>query len=188
MEKIIVVPYDKKWKSEFEKAAKFYEGILQNIDIKIEHVGSTSVEGLWAKPILDIDIIVGNSSDSKKVIEALSSVGYIHVGDYGVPGREAFKYLEDNEYVDWMTHHLYVCLDGTENLTNHLLLRKHLRKNKDAVEAYGAIKRELANKYPDDIHSYIDGKTELITKFLEAEGMDTVALKRITTINTKTEK
>ena len=185
MKKIVVEKYNSEWKHEFEKAKVFYKELLSDIEVKIEHVGSTSVEGLWAKPILDIDIIVNDSTDSLRAIEFLTSIGYIHIGNLGVEGREAFKYDENNSYIKWMEHHLYVCIEGCENLKNHLLLRKHLRNNKDSVEAYGAIKRKLAEKYPEDIDSYIDGKTDLITGFLKAEGMNIDEINRIESINKK---
>ena len=185
MSKIIVESYNPKWKLEFEKAYKFYKKILKNINVKIEHVGSTSVEGMWAKPILDIDIIVISNSDNKQVIERLNSVGYNHIGNFGVEGREALKYKKDNKHIKWMEHNLYVCIDGCENLRNHLLLRKHLRNNEKAIKAYSKIKRELAEKYPNDIDSYVDGKTSLITEFLKNEGMGINELNRIETINKK---
>ena len=153
--------------------------------MKIEHVGSTSVEGMWAKPILDIDIIVINNRDSKQVIERLISVGYSHIGNLGVEGREALKYKKDNKHITWMDHNLYVCIDECENLRNHLLLRKHLRNNVKAIEVYSKIKRELAEKYPHDIDAYVDGKTIIITEFLKNEGMGIDELNRIETINKK---
>lgn len=185
MKKIIVEKYNPIWKEEFEKAKSFYEKLLEEVDAEIVHVGSTSVEGLWAKPILDIDIIVNDTVDSEKVIKLLESVGYIHVGNLGVEGREALKYSDDNPHIKWMEHHLYVCIRGSENLRNHLLLKKHLCSNKKAVEEYSKLKRELAEKYPNDIDSYIDGKTELIASFLKAEGMDKDELERIKSINKK---
>lgn len=185
MKKILVEKYNSEWKHEFEKAKMFYEKLLSDIKVEIEHVGSTSVEGLWAKPILDIDIVVNDNIDKLRVIESLKSVGYIHLGNLGIEGREAFKYEKNNPNINWMEHHLYVCIKGCENLENHLLLRKHLRDNKEAVEAYSAIKRELAEKYPNDIDSYVDGKTDLITEFLKAEGMDSDEIDRIELINKK---
>lgn len=187
MKKIQVVAYNPKWKLEFEKAKTEFEKLLCDVETEILHVGSTSIEGLWAKPILDIDIVVGNERDSKRAIELLESVGYRHVGNLGVEGREAFKYEEDNNWIQWMEHHLYVCLSGCGNLRNHLLLQKHLRKHKEAVEAYSQLKRKLAERYPDDMDFYIDGKTELITGFLKAEGMDSEELERIEAINKKEE-
>ncbi|MBS4535736.1 GrpB family protein [Clostridium sp. D2Q-14] len=185
MQKVVVEKYNPKWKIEFEKAKSFYEELLSSIEMKVEHVGSTSVEGLWAKPILDIDIIVGNVEDSLRAIELLTTVGYKHIGNLGVEGREVLKYDEDNSYIKWMEHHLYVCLEGNENLQNHLLLRKHLRNNKKSVELYSVLKRELADKFSDDIELYIDGKTDLITELLKTEGMNSEKLKRIESINKK---
>lgn len=185
MKKIRVEEYNPMWKLEFEKAKFFYEELLKEVDSEVVHVGSTSVEGLWAKPILDIDIIVNNAMDSEQVIELLESVGYSHIGNLGIEGREAFKYLDDNSHIKWMEHHLYVCIRGNENLRNHLLLQKHLRNNKNAVEEYSKLKCELAEKHPNDIDSYVDGKTELITSFLKAEGMDKDELERIESINKK---
>jgi len=183
--KIIVESYNPKWKTEFEKSYTFYKRLLENINVKIEHVGSTAVDGMWAKPILDIDIIVMNTKDSKQVLERLIGVDYIHIGNLGVEGREALKYKEDNKHIKWMDHNLYVCIDGCENLRNHLLLRNHLRNNEKAIEAYSKIKRELAAKYPNDIDSYIEGKTTIISEFLKNEGMYIDELKRIETINKK---
>lgn len=183
MKEIQVVKYNPNWKFEFEKAKAFYEDLLQGIKAEVVHVGSTSIEGLWAKPILDIDIIVNNQQDTNKVIELLESVGYMHVGNLGIEGREAFKYTIDNEYINWMEHHLYLCLRGHASLQNHLLLKRHLRKNKKAVEAYSRLKRELAKEYANDIDSYIDKKTELITRFLKEEGMDDDSLTNIKEAN-----
>lgn len=185
MRKIIVESYNPKWREEFEKAKIFYEKILKEVNVKIEHVGSTSVEDLSAKPILDIDIIVQNTGDCKRVIQLLKEVGYEHIGDLGVKGREAFKYDPSNPMINWMAHHLYVCIEGSENLKNHLLLRNHLRNNKEAAELYGRLKQELAKRYPNDISSYIEGKAELITSILKSEGMTLEELERIDEINRK---
>lgn len=185
MKKIVVEKYNSEWKNEFEKAKTFYKELLSDIEVSVEHVGSTSVEGLWAKPILDIDIVVNDNIDSLFAIERLKNVGYLHMGNLGIEGREAFNYEENNPNIKWMEHHLYVCIKGCENLENHLLLRKHLRDNKKAVEAYSAIKLELAKKYPHDMDSYVDGKTDLITGFLKAEGMNIDEINRIASINKK---
>lgn len=134
---------------------------------------------------MDIDIIVKNSEDSYKVIKLLEKVGYKHLGDLGIEGREAFSYEKDNPKITWMAHHLYVCLENCENLRNHLLLREHLRSNPSSVELYSQLKRDLADKYVDDIDSYVDGKTDLITSFLKKEGMESNELNRIEAINKK---
>lgn len=181
--KIVIEDYNENWKTEFEKAQKFYEELLVGLEIEIVHVGSTSIEGLAAKPILDIDIIVNDEETSEKVISKLESVAYTHIGDAGISGREVLKYNENNEHITWIDHHLYVCLRSSENVENHLLLKRHLENNREAIEEYNQLKKKLAKKYPYDIDSYIDGKTELITSFLEAEGMNNESLSRITDIN-----
>lgn len=185
MRKIIVESYNPKWKEEFNKAKAFYEKLLEDVNIKIEHVGSTSIEGLSAKPILDIDIIVQNEEDCKKVIKLLESMGYKHIGNLGVEGREMLKYNPNNPKINWMEHHLYVCMQGSENLINHLLLREHLRNNKESVKLYGKLKMELAYQYPYDIDLYIEGKTKFITTILKSEGMNLEELERIKKINMK---
>jgi GrpB-like predicted nucleotidyltransferase (UPF0157 family) len=185
MKKIVVEEYNPEWKNEYKKARLFYERLFEGLDIEIIHVGSTSVEGLWAKPVLDIDIIVKNIHERDVVINLLNGVGYTHIGNLGIEGRDAFKYSEDNPHLKWMEHNLYVCIEGNDNVKNHVLLKKHLLNNSDDVEKYSLLKRELANKYPNDIDSYIEGKTELITHFLKMEGMSSEVLNRIESINKK---
>jgi GrpB-like predicted nucleotidyltransferase (UPF0157 family) len=185
MNKIVIETYNENWKIEFDKAYKFYKNLLKDIEVQIEHVGSTSVKNLMAKPILDIDIIVNNANDNNRVIKLLETVGYTHRGNLGIEGREAFSYDVDNKNIHWIDHHLYVCLKGCNNLKNHLLLRDYLRNNPTAIKEYSDLKRSLANKYPYDIDLYVEGKTSLITSFLEACGMDCDELKNIVKINKK---
>ena len=185
MRTIEVLAYDPKWKDEFDKAQAFYSKLLDKFDVEIEHVGSTSVEGLCAKAILDIDIIVPNEEESQKVIQALGEVGYEHLGDRGIPGREAFRYESSNPHITWMEHHLYVCLAGCDSVRNHFLLRAYLRENPEAAAAYGNLKTELAEKYSQDIDAYVEAKTTLITAFLAEAGMSEESLSRITEENKK---
>ncbi len=182
---IKIEDYNPEWKDEFEKAKKFYSKILLNIEVDIIHVGSTSVKGLAAKSILDIDIVVNNKEDSKKVISVLEKYDYEHVGCLGVEGREVLHYDEKNKYINWMQHHLYVCIKGNENLENHLLLKRHLLQNEQAVVEYGNLKKNLAKKYKNDIDSYIEGKSVLIIKYLNSEGMKVEKLNKIKEINKK---
>jgi len=185
MSRIVVEEYNPNWKTEFEKAKTFYLNLLGEIETRVEHIGSTSVEGLWAKPILDIDIIVNDELDSRKVIALLETVGYTHEGNLGIEGREVLKYKENNPYIKWMNHHLYVCLKDCENLRNHFLIRDHLRNNRQSVLAYSDLKRNLAEAFPNDMDSYLDGKTDLLTEILKQEGMNSDEIKRIEAINKK---
>jgi GrpB-like predicted nucleotidyltransferase (UPF0157 family) len=183
MRTIKVVSYDPAWQTEYAKAHTFLTHALQGIPHTIEHVGSTSVPGLAAKPILDIDIIVATPALVQQTIQRLATVGYQHRGNLGIPGREAFAYDPANPHITWLEHHLYLCLAGTESLTNHLLLRDHLRANPQAAQAYGDLKKQLAQQFPHNIDAYIEGKTALITQFLAQAGMQTDSLERITAVN-----
>ena len=127
--RVIVLPYDEKWKQDFIEIKNEIEAALGTIAISIEHVGSTSVEGLAAKPIIDIDVVVGKN-DVQAAIDALGTIGYIHEGNLGIEGREAFAY-EGKEHL--RTHHLYVCPEDSEELKRHLAFRDYLRTHKDAV-------------------------------------------------------
>ena len=167
---IVVLPYDPNWAIEFERikleimnAVKEKEYVLA-----VEHIGSTSVPGLYAKPIIDIDIVI-DITVFGKVAEKLGSIGYTHVGNLGVDGREAFKYAEKPHL---MEHHLYACDKDADELKRHLVLRDFLRNNKEYREKYSRIKLEMARKYPHDIDAYIDGKQPLILEIYEKCGLD----------------
>lgn len=107
MRTIIVEPYNPKWIEEFEKIKNEILPIIGGDIISFEHVGSTSIVDLWAKPVIDIDVII---DDGKLpiIIEKLAHIGYAHRGDFGIAGREAFDY-KDEEKSHLMKHHLYVC-------------------------------------------------------------------------------
>ena len=116
--KVVVVPYDEKWEQEFEKIKQELSCKLDNLVIAIEHVGSTSVEGLAAKPVIDIDIVIKDYNFFEAVKGALSQIGYTHEGDLGVKDRQAFKY-SDKPHL--MRHHLYVCPEYSEELKRHIV-------------------------------------------------------------------
>ncbi len=183
MSKVVVAPYDSNWAKEFLRLKNYFSEVLQGIDVRIEHVGSTSVQDLAAKPILDIDIIVKDRMTLHEVISHLSKAGYEHIGDMGIKGREAFKNNNASHGIDWMKHNLYVCIEGAESLKNHLLLRDYLKNNVEAVKEYSLLKYKLAKKYPEDINAYVEGKTALITSFLTKAGMNNDELERITVAN-----
>ena len=150
--KIIVVEYNPKWAEQFTELCDLLLRYVKEEDIiSIEHVGSTSVVGLKAKPIIDLDIIVADEERMKKVIAQLAKLGYEHIGDLGVKGREAFKRPPENILTDgtgrkWFGHHLYVCQTGSVGLRNHLALRDHLRAHPAKVVEYGNLKQDLAEK------------------------------------------
>ena len=167
--KVIVMPYDKSWKKAFENIKIELSEVLENLAMRIEHVGSTSVEGLSAKPIIDIDVVIENSLVFESVVEALGKIGYQHEGDLGIPGREAFKY-DGKEHL--MKHHLYVCPKDSAELKRHLAFRDYLRSHPEAVSEYSHVKEEGAKLYPDNMDKYMEYKSPVIQKIYKRIGID----------------
>ena len=159
---IHIVEYDPCWKIRFNEFKDVLWPVVADYSIGFEHVGSTAVEGLAAKPIIDIDIIVSNMNALLKVIERLVPLGYVHQGELGIQGRHAFFQQENVSKL-----HLYVCLEGSLGLRNHLALRDYLRAHPSAVEEYSNLKKQLAQQYPNNIDCYVEGKTSFIAAILE---------------------
>ena len=157
--KVIVVPYNEQWKTYFEIIRQYLLTAVKDTVIGIEHIGSTSVEGLSAKPIIDIDIVIKDYSVFNKVVERLATLGYIHEGDLGIKDREAFDYRGST---DLPKHHLYVCPESSAELCRHIVFRDYLRNHPEAVTRYSRIKEEGARIFPDSIDDYIKYKTPCI--------------------------
>ncbi|PWJ71510.1 GrpB-like predicted nucleotidyltransferase (UPF0157 family) [Ruminococcaceae bacterium R-25] len=156
---VVVLPYDEAWKNDFEDIKAELMTVLSDLILRIEHVGSTSVPGLSAKPIIDIDVVIDGAESFEKVKTALGTIGYRHEGDLGIAGREAFKY-EGKDHL--RKHHLYVCSKDAAELKRHVSFRDYLLSDPDAVKEYGRIKEEGAKLYPYDIDKYIEYKSSFI--------------------------
>ena len=164
---VVVEKWNPKWKEEFEKIVESLgKEIIQNV-IKIEHVGSTSVKGMSAKPIIDLDIVIENDKFLilKKLLE---DKGYVHEGDLGIRDREAFSYININ---DLMTHHLYVCPKDSEELFKHITFRNYLRQHSELVDEYSKVKEKAAVLFPDNIDKYIEYKSGVIEKIYNQCGL-----------------
>ncbi|QNK64203.1 GrpB family protein [Pedobacter sp. PAMC26386] len=177
IKKVVVVPYSTTWATEFGKLKMIFSGQLQDLILRIEHVGSTAVPGLAAKPIIDIDLIINNKYKFDHIIEILSKLGYTHGGEMGIPGREAFTRNsaltpEDGSGNFWPQHHLYVCLENSNSLRNHLIFRDYLRNNPKKVKEYSELKLKLAKNHTFDIDGYVEAKTTFILSILENSGFD----------------
>ena len=165
---IIVMPYDPKWKSDFEKIKAEIEPVISDLILGVEHVGSTSVEGLSAKPIIDIDVIISDYLVFPEVVERLHALGYIYEGDLGIEGREAFRY-ENKPHLQ--EHHLYVCPENSKELHRHITFRNYLREHPEAAAEYGKVKEKAAKLYPDDIEKYLEYKSPCIKKIYALCGL-----------------
>ena len=173
-----MVDYDHTWPAVFETLRARLVSVLGEVAIAIEHVGSTAVPGLVAKPIIDIDAIVRASSDVPNAMAQLAGLGYEHRGRLGIEGREAFRAPEALP-----RHHLYLCVEGNLALTNHLAVRDYLRARPDLAAEYGALKKGLAAALPYDGDSYAAGKTRFLLGVLRQAGMSDEQIARIEQAN-----
>jgi GrpB-like predicted nucleotidyltransferase (UPF0157 family) len=175
---VIVVDYDEEWPRRFEELRARTWPAVSDVAIRIEHVGSTSVPGLAAKPIIDMTVVVGGRSDVPLTIERLATLGYRHRGNLGIEDREAFDHR-----IDLPQHNLYVCPEGTIGIVNQLAVRDYLRSEPDAARRYGELKKRLAVEFPTDIDSYVFGKTDFILGVLRRVGLTDEQLASIARVN-----
>ena len=166
--KVVVVPHDEAWEAAFEEIKNEIEAVIGDIILSIEHIGSTSVKGLSAKPCIDIDVIIKDYSVFDEIVRKLGTIGYIHEGNLGIKDREAFKYTDKPHL---MMHHLYVCPRYSEELHRHITFRTFLQHNPEAVKNYSFVKEKAAELYPDDIDKYIEFKTPCIEELYSKCGL-----------------
>ena len=165
---VSVVPYDETWEFAFKEIKSEIEAVIGDMILGIEHVGSTSVKGMSAKPCIDVDVIIQDASIFDEIAEKLGTIGYIHEGDLGIKDREAFKYTDKPHL---MMHHLYVCPQYSEELRRHITFRDFLRHKPEAVQQYSFVKEEAAGLFPNDIDQYIAYKTPCIEKLYAMCGL-----------------
>ncbi|MEC5399019.1 GrpB family protein [Uliginosibacterium sp. H1] len=175
---IVVVAYDPAWPALFEQLCAGLWPALRDLASAIEHVGSTSVPGLAAKPVIDMDIVVPGPAAMAQVIERLGHLGYQHRGNLGIDGREAFQHPPGLP-----AHHLYACVVDGVALANHLAVRDYLRAHPATAERYGRLKMQLADAFPHDIDAYVAGKTDMLLDILRESGFPTSQLDEIAQAN-----
>jgi GrpB-like predicted nucleotidyltransferase (UPF0157 family) len=173
---IVVVDYDPEWPRQFDRVREALLAAAAGIAVSVEHVGSTAVPGLASKPVIDVDLVVESPSTIAAVIERLDGLGYEHVGDLGIPDREAFRRPpaagpgEDGAGPLQVDHHLYVVCRGGAELARHLAFRDSLRSDQALAREYAELKRSLAATLGHDREAYTEGKTEFVRAALGRAG------------------
>ena len=162
-EVVNIVTYNPLWKAEFEKIRSALNALAGDLVLGIEHVGSTAVEGMAAKPIIDIDVVMESYEVFPMIQHRLEQAGYTHLGTLGVEGREVFDGGQDP---GWMPCHLYVCSQDGKAYLEHIALRNYLRQNAEARQAYARLKENLAERYHQDVDAYCENKTAFIQQIL----------------------
>ncbi|KAH8600705.1 putative UPF0157 protein YqkA [Bisporella sp. PMI_857] len=178
---VIIEPHNPQWLTEFARVKGDLQKILGDIPIiSIEHIGSTSVPGLLAKPILDIAIIIPRSSLAPAT-SALVAAGYVSRGELGVPDRYAFR--KPPSTITEMKRNTYVVIEGCQSMRNHLTLKKMLTERDDLRNEYAEVKRRLIAGGVKDVDEYCVGKTDVILKILREAGWDEKELGELETLN-----
>jgi len=162
---IIIEDYDPHWPAQFELLHSRIAPTLAALARAVEHVGSTSVPGLAAKPIIDVDVLLHSAADLPEAIGRLATLGYCHQGDLGVHGRETFRAPSNS-----IPHHLYVHGPDSREYVRHVTFRDHLRANPEDAHSYEALKRALAREYRDKREAYSQSKTSFIEAILQKAG------------------
>lgn len=160
MRKTNIVPWSKEWASIFEKEAMILNEIFQDTAIHIHHIGSTSIKTIgYAKPIIDILIVVDDISSIDRLNSSMLELGYEVKGENGISGRRFFQKGGDQR-----THHVHVFQQGDKQINFHLDFKRYLLQHPEQAARYRQKKLELATQYPDDHHRYQEGKQELVSE------------------------
>ncbi|SFG45398.1 GrpB domain, predicted nucleotidyltransferase, UPF0157 family [Halobacillus alkaliphilus] len=159
MRRVQVNLYDERWPFRYEAERKKLLQIYQSEVIDIFHIGSTSVAGLKAKPVIDIMLIVKDIERVDQCNQQMRTINYEPKGEYGMTGRRFFQKGGDQR-----THHVHVFEQGDKNVTRHLAFRNYLRSHSEVREKYGNLKHRLAMQFPNDLDSYIEGKANFMSE------------------------
>ena len=158
---ITIVDYRPEWVHEFEQHKKKIEQALGSIAIQIEHIGSTSVPDLAAKPIIDVVIAVKDASDESSYLQPLINAGY------QLRVREPMFFEHRMVRTPNRDTHIHIFSEGCQEIERYLLLRQYLRDNESARKEYEALKRRFAEQSWDDMNAYAEAKTDIIERFIQ---------------------
>ena len=159
--RIVIVDYDPQWPILYEKEREEILNVIGHIALEIEHIGSTAVQGLGAKPIIDIMVAVGNLDDAEKCLEPLRSIGYEYVPEHEeeIPER---RFFNRGRLPKEQHYHLHMVEKGSGFWKRHLLFRDFLRTDPNVAQRYNQLKKELASKYGSNREAYTEAKTSFI--------------------------
>jgi GrpB-like predicted nucleotidyltransferase (UPF0157 family) len=156
-----LLPHNEQWHQLFaEEKMRLQNAIGENV-IAVEHIGSTSICGIAAKPVLDIAAAVSDKASGEKCVAPLEKIGYEYRGEYGIAERFYFVKGEPR------THHLHILLSESDALKNHLLFRDYLLSNRLVAAEYDKLKKELSEKFQNDRDAYLEGKAEFVERSLK---------------------
>ncbi len=159
MNKVEVVPHDPRWRDAFEAEAKRVAAALGENVVAVHHIGSTAIPDIYAKPVIDLLVEVGDLAEVDGRSSAMESLGYEVMGEYGIPGRRYFR-KDDREGI--RTHHVHAFEAGSAEVERHLAFRDYMIAHPAEAQRYGGLKRKLAEEHPQSMDAYMDGKDGFI--------------------------
>ena len=151
-----LVPHCDEWASEYAQEAVALRRVLRDAALDIQHIGSTAVPGLPAKPILDLGVAIRSMAEVDALVPALLALGYADMGEFGVPGRRFFAKGNPR------THHLHIVAQDSEHWSRYLLFRDYLRNCPSAAQHYSTMKQSLAKRYAKNREAYTAAKSKFI--------------------------
>jgi GrpB-like predicted nucleotidyltransferase (UPF0157 family) len=163
-EPVVIVDYDPAWPGRYAALRAPIAAALGELAAEIVHLGSTSVPGLAAKPVIDLNVLLHSKADLPMVIERLAGLGYVHEGDLGITGREAFATPPGYGAHD---HHLYVCAPDWPGHGDQIAFRDYLRTHPNAARAYARLKRGLATRHRNNRAAYANAKAGFVAAVLK---------------------
>lgn len=168
---IILAPYDPGWPALFQEERERLQAAVGAWAADIQHVGSTSVPGTAAKPIIDIAVHLRTLVDALYCITPLVEIGYECLGEFGIPGRIYFRKPTDNPLPGQAhggvgrTHQIHMYETGHDQYEKQIIFRDYLRAHPEAAQEYEALKRDLAARY-SDIEGYAEAKSDFVARIL----------------------
>ena len=157
--RIQVVAHDPAWRGEFEAEARRITRALGDLVVRLHHIGSTAIPGIFAKPIIDFLMEVEDIVDLDDRSSFMEEIGYEAMGEFGIPGR---RYFRKNNALGVRTHQVHAFEADSTEVERHLAFRDYMIAHPEEAQAYGDLKRKLAQEHPDDIEAYMDGKDPFI--------------------------
>jgi GrpB-like predicted nucleotidyltransferase (UPF0157 family) len=156
-----LVPYTREWQRLFEEEKSRLQAAVGKYVLDIQHVGSTSILGMSAKPIIDIAIAVNNFEEAGVCIRPIEQLGYEYRGENSIPRRHFFAKGNPR------THHIHINEIGSHDWNDQIIFRDYLTQCPETAKEYAELKVELAQRYPTDRQSYLDGKAPFIERVLQ---------------------
>jgi GrpB-like predicted nucleotidyltransferase (UPF0157 family) len=165
-EPLRIVPHDARWPRMFEAERELVEAAVGDRVETMDHVGSTAVPGLYAKPVIDVLVVVRSLGDAEGCVRPLEGLGYECRGEAGVPGRLFFRKFRGG----LRAFHLHMAGTGSGFWGEHLLFRDYLREHPQGAREYARLKRELAERFRDDREAYSDAKAGFVREVVRLAG------------------